>query len=194
MQLATLSKVAIRIKDGKTLEKWISSEVIKNFPLDRADNEKLLGRYPELVLLVAEYFFRNREYGKAMPSLFWLEKLKPPVAFSDRVNFLLAESCYRSGEINDALGRYQALYRSAKEPELRYMAALRLAGYYENRTGRNPAGRKALLGLYRDILKWEKNPRLRQEFRRKLKLLEAAAQPSSAPLKREKKIKSEPRK
>ncbi|NPA24446.1 MAG: tetratricopeptide repeat protein [Deltaproteobacteria bacterium] len=194
MQLATLSRVATKIKDGKNLEKWISSEVIKNFPLDRDGNEKLLGRYPELVLLVAEYFFRNREYSQAMPSLFWLEKLKPAVAFRDRVNFLLAESCYRSGEINDALSRYQALYRSAKEPELRYLAALRLAAYYEKQPRLNPAGRKTLLRLYRDLLKWEKSPRLRQEFKNKLKLLEAAAKPSPALQKKKKELNGKPRK
>ncbi len=194
MQLATLARIATRIKDGKNLEKWISSEVVKNFPLDRDGNEKLLGRYPELVLLVAEDFFRNQEYGRAMPSLFWLEKLKPPVAFRDRVNFLLAESCYRSGEINDALGRYQSLYRSAKEPELRYLAALRLAGYYEKQPRLDPAGRKTLLRLYRDILKWEKNPRLRQEFKGKLKLLEAAAkQPVAARKKQTRPENSKPR-
>ncbi|HDS15766.1 MAG TPA: hypothetical protein ENN66_03980 [Proteobacteria bacterium] len=153
--------------DGARLETedWIRTEVKAHFPLDRRENEELLRSYPELVLLVAEQFFREKAYAQAQPSLLWLETLSLGPELVDRVTFFLAESFHRSQESGEAWPRYLALYKN-NESNFRYLAALRLVTYYEGQ-----GETVELAKLYRDLLAWEKDPLVAREFKRKLKAL-----------------------
>ena len=171
-QLAVLLRLAGKIRDGKGVEKWVGERVITDFPLDRNQNEKLLRRYPGLVLLVAERFSREGRYDKALPSLLWLEKLKLKGKLADRVTFLLADACYRSGQVVEAIPRYEAIYRHGSDRNFRYLAALRLAGFYEAREHPlDRAEKKQFVDLYRHLVDWETDPRIRAEFKRKLAAL-----------------------
>jgi tetratricopeptide (TPR) repeat protein len=179
-QLALLLRLAGRIREGKGVEKWVGERVIADFPLDRKENEKLLRNYPGLVLLVAERFSRAGKYDKALPSLLWLEKLQLKGKLADRVTFLLADACYRSGRVVEAIPRYEAIYEHGSDRNFRYLSALRLAGFYEAREHPlNRAERQKLAGLYRHLASWETDPRTRAEFKRKLARLEKTGTPAA---------------
>jgi len=164
--LGTLHSLAGKINERQKLNDWISAEVLANFSLDRRENEKLLRGFPELVLLVADHFFRAQSYAKAQPSLLWLEKLDLKEELADRVTFLLAEAYYRCEDLADALVRYQAL-RAGDSKEFRYLTALRLVTIYEAQG----YGRKQIK-LYKDLLRWEPDPAVKAELKRKLEVLE----------------------
>ncbi|MEA1924072.1 MAG: tetratricopeptide repeat protein [Pseudomonadota bacterium] len=165
--LATLHGLATRIDERQKLDDWISAEVVAHFSLDRRENEKLLRGSPELVLLVADHFFRARSYAKAQPSLLWLEKLDLQGEIADRVEFLLAEVYYRCEDLAEALLRYQALYESDSK-EFRYLAALRLVTIYEAQ-----GFSRKHIKLYKDLIVWEQDPTLKAELKSKLETLEA---------------------
>ncbi len=164
--LGALHSLAAKIDGRQKLDDWISAEVVAHFSLDRRENEKILREFPELVLLVADHFFRARLYTKAQPSLLWLEKLDLKEELADRVTFLLAEAYYRCQELAEALVRYQALYVGG-EKEFRYLAALRLVTIYEAQGYRNKQKK-----LYKDLLRGEQDPAVKAELKRKLEVLE----------------------
>ena len=164
--LSTLHSLAAKIDERENLDDWISAEVIACFSLDKRDNEKLLRGFPELVLLVADHFFRAQSYAKAQPSLLWLENLKIKGELADRVKFLLAEAYYRCEELAEALIRYQALYEGNSKG-YRYLAALRLVTIYEAQ-----GYRRKQIKLYKDLLRWEPNPDVKVELKHKLEALE----------------------
>ena len=168
--LAVLHDLAARIEEGESLDDWISAEIIAGFSLDRRENERLLRAFPELVLLVADHFFRAQAYAKAQPSLLWLENLDLKDELADRVTFMLAEAYYRSEDLGEALIRYQALYEGGSQ-EFRYLGALRLATIYETQ-GCN----RKQIKLYKDLILWESDPALKAELKDKLKLLQKIAQ------------------
>ena len=164
--LGTLYSLAAKIDGRQKLDNWISAEVVAHFSLDRRENEKILREFPELVLLVADHFFRAQSYTKAQPSLLWLEKLDLEMELADRVTFLLAEAYYRCQDLAEALVRYQALY-AGNSKEFRYLAALRLVTIYEAQGCQSKQEK-----LYKDLLRWEQDPAVKAELKRKLKLLE----------------------
>ncbi|MEA3333736.1 MAG: hypothetical protein U9Q58_09080, partial [Pseudomonadota bacterium] len=166
--LDTLHALAFRIDERQKLDDWISAEVVAHFSLDRRENEKLLRGSPELVLLVADHFFRTQSYVKAQPSLLWLEKLDLQGEIADRVEFLLAEVYYRCEDLAEALVRYQALYEGGGQ-EFRYLAALRLVTIYEVQ-----GYSRKRIKLYKDLIRWESDPQIIAEFKSKLETLEAA--------------------
>ena len=163
--LATLYSLAARIGDRQNLEDWISAEVISSFSLDKRENEKLLRNFPELVLLVADHFFKAQAYVKAQPSLLWLENLGLKGGLADRVTFLLAEAYYRCEDLGEALARYQALYEGDSQ-EFRYLAALRLATIYDAQ-----GYSRKQIKLYQDLLGWESDVDFKAELQLKLKAL-----------------------
>ena len=167
--LGTLHSLAGKIIEKQKLNDWISAEVVANFSLDRRENEKLLRGFPELVLLVADHFFRAQSYTEAQPSLLWLEKLDLKGELADRVTFLLAEVFYRCEDLAEALIRYQALYMGDSK-EFRYLAALRLVTIYEVQGYRSKQ-----IKLYKDLLLWEPDPAVKAELKHKLEALEATA-------------------
>ena len=164
--LAKMYSLAGKIDERQKLNDWISAEVVAHFSLDRRENEMLLREFPELVLLVADHFFRARAYTKAQPSLLWLEKLYLKGELAGRVTFLLAEVYYRCEDLVEALVRYQALYVGDSK-EFRYLAALRLVTIYEAQGYRH-----IRVNLYKDLLQWESNPAIRENLKRKLEELE----------------------
>ena len=164
--LAKMYSLASKINERQKLNDWISAEVVAHFSLDRRENEMLLREFPELVLLVADHFFRARAYTKAQPSLLWLEKLYLKGELADRVTFLLAEVYYRCEDLVEALVRYQALYVGDSK-EFRYLAALRLVTIYEAQGYRH-----IRINLYKDLLRWESNPAVKADLKRKLEELE----------------------
>lgn len=164
--LAKMLSLTGKIDEKQKLNDWISAEVVAHFSLDRRENEMLLREFPGLVLLVADYFFRAHAYNKAQPSLLWLEKLYLKGALADRVTFLLAEVYYRSEDLVEALVRYQALYVGDSK-EFRYLAALRLVTIYEAQGYRH-----IRVNLYKDLLRWETNPAIKENLKRKLEELE----------------------
>lgn len=168
--LASLHRLAPKIENGEGLEAWVSAEVISSFSLDKRRNEKLLRDFPELVLLVADHFFKAQAYAKAQPSLLWLENLALKGELADRVTFLLAEVYYHGQDLAEALSRYQALYDSNSR-SYRYPAALRLVAIHEVQ-GHCEKQKK----LYQDLLGWEADPQLKAEFKRKLEGLQAGVQ------------------
>ncbi len=165
--LAALYGLASRIDEKQKLNDWISAEVVARFSLDKRENEKLLRESPELVLLVADHFFRAHSYAKAQPSLLWLEKLDLQGEIADRVEFLLAEVYYRCEDLAEALLRYQALYEGDSK-EFRYLAALRLVTIYEVQ-----GYSRKRIKLYKDLIRWEQDPTLKAELKRKLETLQA---------------------
>ncbi|MCD6535383.1 MAG: tetratricopeptide repeat protein [Deltaproteobacteria bacterium] len=165
--LDTLHGLAARIDEGQKLDDWISSEVVAQFSLDKRENEKLLRGSPELVLLVADHFFRAHQYAKAQPSLLWLEKLDLQKELADQVTFLLAEVYFRCEDPAEALVRYQALYENESK-EFRYLAALRLVTIYEAQ-----GSSRKRIKLYEDLIAWEQNPILKAELKRKFETLKA---------------------
>ncbi len=164
--LAKMYSLAGKIDERQKLNDWISAEVVAHFSLDRRENEMLLREFPELVLLVADHFFRARAYTKAQPSLLWLEKLYLKGELAGRVTFLLAEVYYRCEDLVEALVRYQALYVGDSK-EFRYLAALRLVTIYEAQGYRH-----IRVNLYKDLLRWESNPAVKANLKRKLEELE----------------------
>jgi len=172
--LAALYSLAAKTASPKELDEWVSQEVMNHFSLDRREDEKLLKKHPELVLLVAECLFREQQYSKVLPSLLWLEKQNLDDRLSQRVTFILAESYYRSEEFAEALARFEMLYASAGK-ELRYLAALRLVTIYETQGqgGEIQAGAGKLKKLYQDLLVRESDPALKLELKRKLKKLKS---------------------
>jgi tetratricopeptide (TPR) repeat protein len=172
--LAHLYRLAAQTAAPKELDEWVSQEVMNHFSLDCRDDEKLLKKHPELVLLVAECLFRERQYSKVLPSLLWLEKQNLNDRLSERVTFILAESYYRSDEFAEALARFELLYASAGK-DLRYLAALRLVTIYETQVpgGEIQAGVGKLQKLYQDLLAREPDPALKLELKRKLKKLKS---------------------
>jgi len=165
--LAVLHGLAARIEasEGRKLDEWISAEVITRYSLDKRENEKLLRESPELVLLVADHFFRAGSYAKAQPSLLWLEKLDLQGGIAERVAFMLAEVYYRNHELAEALLRYQALYENNSK-EFRYLAALRLVTIDEVQ-----GNSRKCVGLYKNLIVWEPDPILKAELKRKLEVL-----------------------
>jgi len=170
--LVVLHKLAQKTKQPEKLDEWIGREVMNCFSLDRREDEKLLKKSPELVLLVAEHLFRSQEYVKALPALLWLEKLGLAGSIGERVKFLLAESYYRCDELAEARVRFAALY-AANSKEFRYLAALRLVTIYEGpgRSSGIQAGTGSLEKLYRDLIAWESDSAVKRELKLKLKVL-----------------------
>ncbi len=164
--LAALHSLASKIVGRQNLDDWISAQVINFFPLDKRENEKLLREFPELVLLVADHFFRAQAYLKAQPSLLWLESLSLKGAIADRITFLLAEAYYRCEDLGEALIRYQALYEGDSKG-FRYFAVLRLVTIYE---AQGYHGKQ--IKLYKDLLRWESDVAVKEELQRKLEVLE----------------------
>lgn len=164
--LATLHSLAARIGAGQKLDDWVSAEVMAGFSLDKREDEKLLRAFPELVLLVADHFFRAQLYVKAQPSLLWLEKLGLKGELAERITFMLAEACYRCEDLGEALIRYRALYEGDSKG-FRYLAALRLATIYEAQ-----GYSRKQIKLYKDLIAWELDPALKAELSHKLKALE----------------------
>ncbi len=172
--LVTLHKLASEIKASEALDEWVGKEVMTNFSLGRREDEKLLKKSPELVMLVAEHLFRNQEYVKVLPSLIWLEKLKLVGWRGERVKFLLAESYYRCDELAEAQAGFTELYAKGSK-DFQYLAALRLVTIYEAQgRGREIlAGKGKLEKLYRDLLAWESDPAVKRELKCKLNALKS---------------------
>ena len=167
--LVALHELAQKTKRHEDLDEWVGKEVMNHYSLDRREDEKLLKKSPELVMLVAEHLFRGQEYVKALPALLWLEKLGFVGRIGERVKFLLAESYYRCDELAEARVRFTALY-AGNSKEFHYLAALRLVTIYEGpgRGSEIQAGAGKLEKLYRDLIAWESDPEVKHELKRKL--------------------------
>jgi len=173
--LAVLARISPRlgVEKSKLLRDWLAQQLITVFPLDRGGHEKLLRQHPELVFLVADYFFRRGEYRRSLPSLLWLEKLKLKQPPEPAATFLLAETCYRMGDFTAALPRYEKLYlQPPGQDRYRHPAALRLLVCYEHLQPLSALRRHRLTGICRYLLQGEKDPALRRELRQRLEKLE----------------------
>ncbi|MBN2333468.1 MAG: hypothetical protein JXO49_10980 [Deltaproteobacteria bacterium] len=128
--LYVLDRLSQKMGDAERAA-WVAKQVLQEFSLDRRTDEQLLKEYPHLVFSVARYFYRQQEYGQAVPSLLWLKGLpvQPSQDFFHQALFLLGE-CY--GHLDkplDALPLYEEL--AAAGGHYQELAALRLTVFYE---------------------------------------------------------------
>ncbi len=163
MLLAALNRLALQGRQSASLS-WVADQVIENFPLDDADCEALLQRYPLLVLTVADQFYQRQQYGQALPSLLWLQSLPPArtTAFIAKVRLLLAECYWRLHKDENAIPLYELLL-NGENPEYRELSGLRLLAIYQRLGYREKRARalQRLLAVARD-------PALRRQLRREL--------------------------
>lgn len=129
--LAAMNRISLKIKKPEPFLR-VAKTIVRDFSLDNSEDEKLLKKYPFLVLSAATYFYRRQEYGQAIPSLLWLREL-PEERYPDLHNqtvFFLAESYYHQEKVNDAIPLYAELV-DGSAGRYRELAALRLITLYE---------------------------------------------------------------
>lgn len=144
--LAAMDRISLN-SDNPELSQAVAKIIVRDFSLDKRDDEKLLKKYPYLVLTVATHFYQKQEYEQAIPSLLWLRGLTVE-NFPDlrrQVLFYLAECYFQQQQLNEAIPVYEELLAGAAD-RYRELAALRLAVLY-NRQGYQ----KKKAALYRKL-------------------------------------------
>ncbi len=129
--LDAMNRISLKLGKRELCES-VAKTIVQDFSLDNLEDERLLKGHPQLVLAVATHFYRLHEYGRAIPSLLWLQVLparKYPVLHR-QVLFFLAECYFHQERFTEAIPVYEELMNVASG-RYRELAALRLARLYE---------------------------------------------------------------